>query len=144
MDDVSVGFSAGFNLYDFNDYMQAKYNPEIYGETSDLMSSFIAGAESGAERMLDEQSFTDGFIGAMGSAVSFNPSGSLKLLTGWKNFTHDANGRPLTKIEIANQFLGNPILGTIGMVQEERAATDARIERLNKMIADNGVNINDT
>jgi len=30
MDDVSVGFSAGFNLYDFNDYMQAKYNPETY------------------------------------------------------------------------------------------------------------------
>jgi hypothetical protein len=144
MDDVSVGFSAGFNLYDFNDYMQAKYNPETYGETSDLMSSFIAGAESGAERMLDEQSFTDGFIGAMGSLVSFNPAGSLKLLTGWKNFTHDANGRPLTKIEIANQFLGNPILGTIGMVQEERANTDARVEKLNKIIADNGVSVNDT
>jgi len=30
------------------------------------------------------------------------------------------------------------------MVQEERANTDARVERLNKIIADNGVNVNDT
>ena len=145
MDDVSVGFSAGFNLYDFNDYMQAKYNPETYGETADLMSSFVAGAESGAKRMLDEQSFTDGFIGAMGSLVSVNPAGFFAGAHAlYRKFTHDETGKPLSKIQIANLFLGNPILGTIGMVQEERAATDARLERLNKMIADNGVNINDT
>lgn len=144
MDDVSVGFSAGFNLYDFNDYMQSKYNPESYNGTSDIMSSFLAGVNEGADKMLDKQSFTDGFIGAMGSLISVNPVGSLGMLTGLRNFTHDAQGRRLSKVEIANKFLGNPILGTVGMVKEERRATDERLNRLNSILAENGAKLTDT
>jgi len=63
------------------------------------MSSFIAGAESGAERMLDEQSFTDGFIGAMGSLVSVNPAGFFAGAHAlYRKFTHDETGKPLSKI----------------------------------------------
>jgi hypothetical protein len=108
------------------------------------MSSFLAGVNEGADRMLDEQSFIDGMIGALGSVVSVNPLGSLRVLGGWKNFTHDAQGRRLSNVEIANKFLGNPILGTVGMVKEERRATDERLNRLNSILAENGAKLTDT
>lgn len=144
MDDVSVGFSAGFHLNDFNNYMDAKYNPDTYNDTSDLMGSFLAGVNEGADKMLDAQSFNDGFIGALGSFVSFNPAGSFGMIGGWKNFTHDANGKRLSKVEIANKFLGNPILGTMGMVQEEHRNIDSRLQGLNDMLAKQGVKLTDT
>jgi len=110
------------------------------------MGNFLAGVNSGGESLFDKQSFMDGFVGALGTVTSLNPLGTLKIFTSffdqakggdtqntgtwakwWNNFSTDENGRKLSKWSIANQFLGNSLVGSIAMTREEQKNTDERL-----------------
>lgn len=77
LDDVTVAFSKGFAISQFNDAMDSEVSPEQYAATIDGVSRFLSGFAGGLsaarESFTDPQSLFDGFVGGLGSAITIAP-----------------------------------------------------------------------
>lgn len=77
LDDVTVAFSKGFAISQFNDAMDSEVSPEQYAATVDgvsrFLSGFAGGLEAARESFTDPQSLFDGFVGGLGSAITIAP-----------------------------------------------------------------------
>ena len=77
LDDVTVAFSKGFAISQFNDAMDSEVSPEQYAATVDGVSRFLSGFAGGLsaarESFTDPQSLFDGFVGGLGSAITIAP-----------------------------------------------------------------------
>lgn len=77
LDDVTVAFSKGLAISQFNDAMDSEVSPEQYYATvsglSRFLSSFSDGVKAAHESMTDPRSLFDGFVGGLGSAITIAP-----------------------------------------------------------------------
>ena len=77
LDDVTVAFSKGFALAQFNNALDDDLSPQKYAATTNFMSNFLVGMTGGIESarasMTDPQSLFDGFVGGIGGAVTIAP-----------------------------------------------------------------------
>lgn len=77
LDDVTVAFSKGLALTQFNDAMDSEVSPEQYYATTNglsrLISGLTGGIEAAHESLTDPQSLFDGFVGGLGSAITVAP-----------------------------------------------------------------------
>ena len=77
LDDVTVAFSKGLALTQFNDAMDSEVSPEQYYATTNglsrLISGLTGGIEAAHESLTDPQSLFDGFVGGLGSTITIAP-----------------------------------------------------------------------
>ena len=145
MDDVTVGFAKGFGLQEYNNYLFNKYNPAAYGSTIDeYVSPFIAGISGAGDAMFSKRSFLDGFIGALGTvtSISVNPLGATSVRDKMKERTEqakkDGGNVKVSNVEMVADIVNSPILQAIADAKSRTRKTDAEINRVNKIISDNG------
>lgn len=77
LDDVTVAFSKGFALSQYNNAVDSELSPQQYAATTNFVSNFLVGMTGGIESarisMTDPQSLFDGFVGGVGGAITIAP-----------------------------------------------------------------------
>lgn len=82
LDDVNVAWAKAIGLGEFDRYMESNLSPSQYQASTNFLgkvyqSVFFDGVEGARKGFVDDQSFFDGFIGGLGTVMSFYPSGRI-------------------------------------------------------------------
>lgn len=148
LDDVTVGFGKGFGLGEYNNYLAQKYNPEkAIAANLDWTSQFISGLEYGMkgakEASMNSQSFYDGFVGALGSIISFTPRFTANERQQAMDNMGVKNGDNLSFARKFNKWVMNPLVnnyyesqGQINQAQEFLDLANSTIARKRDALQD--------
>lgn len=143
-DDLTTGAVEGAAVQRYDNYLDQKYNKDAVASVGkfleNLYSTSNAFIQGGIEKMVDKQSFYDGFVGALGAAVP--GSGRLFGNSPYENANSRDNrsrGSKLLERVLSTTGVGNAYYNA----KYQDIANNEAVSQINKVLSERSLNLND-
>lgn len=143
-DDLTTGAVEGAAIQRYDNYLDQKYNKDAVSSVGkfleNLYSTSNAFIQGGEKKMVDRQSFYDGFIGALGAAVP--GSGSLFKHSPYES--SESRSKRSAKSKLAERLLSTTGLGNAYYNAKYQAiTTSTHVSQINKILNSRSLDLND-